>query len=142
MKCGEFMYIKCLVQRMNQGMSAVLIRARARAFPSSPAWDPAQSGSPATSGLGSIKRPPSGPQAVLPALHFVGETRGETGKAWGQAAEGGGTQQEQAEEEGQGQGSESLLLTQPHVCMHAFLGCWGASSICPHVKCPPVTLRV
>lgn len=125
-KCGEFMYIKCLVQRMNQGMSAVLIRARARAFPSSPAWDPAQSGSPATSGLGSIKRPPSGPQAVLPALHFMGETRGETGKAWGQAAEGGGTQQELGGDRGRGQSpccSHSLMCA----CMPS----WAAGGLAP-----------
>lgn len=141
-KCGEFMYIKCLVQRMNQGMFAVLIRARARALPSSPAWDPAQSGSPVTSGLGSIKRPPSGPEAVLPALHFVGATRGGNRKGLGPSGRGRRDTAGAGRGQGQGQGSKSLLLTQPHVCMHAFLGCWGASSICPHVKCPPITLRV
>ena len=136
--CGEFMYIKCLVQRMSQGMSAVLIRARARAFPSSPAWGPAHSGSPATSGLGSIERPPSGPQAVLPALR--GSDSGGNRKGLGPG--GRGRRDTAGAGRGQGQGSESLLLTQLHVCTHVFLGCWGPSSICPHVQCPPITLHV
>ena len=117
---SEFIYIKCLVWTVSHGMFAVVLRARGRDYPPAP--------------LGTQQRWPSGDQWFgqhwegRPGLETIRPIEGNTHTLWEwswgkweslgarQLWEGGNSRAQR----GQGQGSETLLLTQLHVCARTF----------------------